>query len=139
MKKYIAIGSAAFFILVAVSVFALQGKNVPVQTAQEVQPKAADASSSGCGVNGSGCASTAGCGGASGGCSGEAADPAEAKLLTERLTAYLTNYYTTKRGYDSVQVQIEDFGCHQEATVTADGQLVDKLSISGSRITRIES
>lgn len=138
MRKYIITGSVAVFILAAVSVFALQGRNDNTATAREVKPLPAAAAGSGCGASGSGCGSYAGCGGASGGCSGETLNPTEAKARTDQITTYLTDYYTTKRGYNSVQVRIEDFGCHQEATVTQAGQLIEKLSISGNRITRIE-
>jgi hypothetical protein len=139
MKRYVIIGSVAVFVLVAVSVFALQGKSTQTATAQEVAPLAASTSSSGCGASGSGCGSSAGCGGASGGCGGEALNPTEAKARTDQITVYLTDYYTNKMGYESIQVKIEDFGCHQEATVTQNGELVDKLSISGNRITKLES
>jgi len=139
MRKYIIIGSVAVFVLAAVSVFALQGRDTRTATAQEVAPLAASTSSSGCGASG-GCGSgaSAGCGGASGGCGGEALNPAEAKTRTDQITAYLTDYYTSKRGFESVQVRIDDFGCHQEATVSSAGQVVEKLSISGSRITKID-
>ena len=139
MKKYIVIGSVAVFILVAVSVFALQGKSTQTATAQEVAPLAASTSSSGCGASGSGCGSSAGCGGASGGCGGEALNPTEAKVRTDQITAFLTDYYTTKMGYESIQVKVDDFGCHQEAIVSSSGQLIEKLSISGNRITKLES
>jgi hypothetical protein len=138
MKKFIIIGSVAVLVLIAVSVFALQGKETPVATAQEVAPLAATTSSSGCG-GGSGCgSSSAGCGGAAGGCGGEALNPAEAKIRTDQVTAYLTDYYTKKMGYENVQVKLEDFGCHQEATVSSDGKVLDRLSVSGSSITKIE-
>ena len=141
MKKYIIIGSVAVFVLVAVSVFALQGKSGQAAVAEEVAPLAAATSSSGCGASGSGgCGSSAsaGCGGASGGCGGEALNPDEAKARTDQITAYLQDYYTGK-GYESVQVKIDDFGCHQEATVSSDGKVVDRLSVSGNSITKIES
>jgi len=142
MKKYIIIGSVAILVLVAVSVFALQGKNTQTAIAEEVAPLAASTSSAGCGASGSGgCGSSAsaGCGGASGGCGGEALNPAEAKVRTDQITAYLTDYYAGKMGYENVQVKIEDFGCHQEAVVSSDGQVVERLSVSGNSITKIES
>jgi len=141
MKRYIIIGCAAAFVLLAVSVFALQDRSGQAAVAREVAPLTAATATSGCGVGGSGCGSSAsaGCGGASGGCGGEALDPTQAKARTDQITAYLTDYYTTKMGYESVQVRIDDFGCHQEATVTQAGRLVEKLSISGNRITKIES
>lgn len=133
MKKYIIIGSVAVFVLVAVSVFALQGKSGQAAVAEEVAPLAAATSSSGCGASGSG-----GCGSsASGGCGGEALNPDEAKARTDQITAYLQDYYTGK-GYEKVQVKIDDFGCHQEATVSSDGKVVDRLSVSGNSITKIE-
>jgi hypothetical protein len=142
MRKYIIIGTVAVFVLVAVSVFALQGKSGQTAVAQEVAPLAASTSSSGCGAGDSGgCGSgaSAGCGGASGGCGGEALNPTEAKARTDQITAYLQDYYTGKLGYKDVQVKIDDFGCHQEATVSSSGQVVERLSISGSNITKIES
>ncbi len=141
MRKYIIIGTVAAFVLVAVSVFALQGRSGQTAVAQEVEPLAATTSNSGCGAAGSGgCGSgaSAGCGGAAGGCGGEALNPDEAKARTDQITAYLQNYYTSKLGYKSVQVKIDDFGCHQEVTVSSSGQLVDRLSVSGNTITRIE-
>jgi hypothetical protein len=142
MKKYIIIGSVAVFVLVAVSVFALQGKSGQAAVAEEVAPLAASTSSSGCGASGSGgCGSSAsaGCGGASGGCGGETLNPTEAKARTDQITAYLVDYYTNKRGLSDVAVKVESFGCHEEATVTQAGQVVEKLNISGSSITKLES
>jgi hypothetical protein len=139
MRKYIIIGSVAVFVLAAVTVFALHGRSTQTAAANEVAPLAASASVSGCGASGSGCGSSAGCGSASGGCGGEALSPTEARIRTEQVTAYLTDYYVTKMGYEGVQITIEDFGCHQEATVTKAGQVVDRLSINGTRITKIDS
>lgn len=137
MKKYIIIGSVAVLILVAVSVFALQGKNTQAVATNEVAPQVA-AASSGCG---SGCGSleSAGCGSASGGCGSEAVDPAGATQRIDQITAYLVDYYAKKRGLSDVTVEIESFGCHEEAIVKQAGQMVEKLSINGTRITKIES
>jgi hypothetical protein len=139
MKKYVIIGSVAVFTFIAVSVFALQGRSTQTPTAKEVAPLPAATASTGCGASGSGCGSSAGCGGASGGCGGEVLNPAETKARTDQITAYLTDYYTTKMGYENIQVKVDDLGCHQEATVTSSGQIVEKLSISGNRITKIDS
>ena len=64
--------------------------------------------------------------------------PDEAKARTGQITAYLQDYYTGK-GYEKVQVKIDDLGCHQEATVSSGGKVVDRLSVSGNSITKIES
>jgi hypothetical protein len=140
MKKYIIIGSITFFVLVSVSVFALQSRDGRTAAAEEVAPLAAAASTSGCGAGGSGCGggASAGCGGASGGCGGEAVNPTEARARIDQITAYLQGYYTNKMGYKDVQIKVDDFGCHQEATVSSAGQVVDRLSVSGNRITKIE-
>jgi len=140
MKKYVIIGSVAVFILVAVSVFALQGRKGQTAVAQEVSPLAASATSTGCGAGGSGCGSgaSAGCAGGSGGCGGQALNPEETRARTDQISAYLRDYYARNLGYENIQVKVDDFGCHQEATVTSGGQFVEKLSISGNRITKLE-
>lgn len=141
MRKYVIIGSVVVLVLGAVTVFALQGKSgQPSAVAREVAPLPASNGSSGCGAGGTDCASVAsgGCNTSSGGCGGEALNPDEAKRRNDQITAYLQDYYRTKLGYDAVQVTIDDYGCHQEATVTQAGQIIDKLSISGNRITKLE-
>ena len=150
MKKYVILGSIAAFILVAVSVFALQGKGSPetatngtvtqAAVSNEVAPKQGDGVSSGCGNAAGGCgSSSAGCGGASGGCGVTDADPTANKERLDGIKLYLAKYYTEKLGLSDVSIEIESFGCHEEATVKQDGQVVDRLSISGNNITKIES
>ncbi len=144
MKKFIIMGSIAAFILVAVSVFALQGKGsqetvAQAGIAQEVAPKAGG-TSSGCGNAAGGCgSSSAGCGGASGGCGVTDTDPTASKERLDGIKLYLAKYYTEKLGLSDVSIEIESFGCHEEATVKQGGQVVDRLSISGTNITKIES
>ena len=145
MKKYIILGSIAAFILVAVSVFALQGKGgqetvTQAAVSNEVAPKQGDGVSSGCGNAAGGCgSSSAGCGGASGGCGVTDTDPTASKERLDGIKLYLAKYYTEKLGLSDVSIEIESFGCHEEATVKQDGQVVDRLSISGNNITKIES
>jgi hypothetical protein len=144
MKKYIILGSIAAFILVAVSVFALQGKVgqdtvAQAGVAQEVAPQAAG-TSSGCGNAAGGCgSSSAGCGGAAGGCGVTDTDPTASKERLDGIKLYLAKYYAEKLGMSDVSIEIESFGCHEEATVKQGGQVVDRLSISGNQITKIES
>ena len=71
-------------------------------------------SSGGCGT-GDGCGTGGGCG------SGGTAE----------------DYYFSQTGDRDVEITIEDFGCHQEATILKDGQEVMKLSISGGEVTEI--
>jgi hypothetical protein len=144
MKKYIIMASVAALILIAVSVFALQGTGdqetiAKAGTAQEVAPRAAG-TSSGCGNAAGGCgSSSAGCGGAAGGCGVTETDPAASKERLDGIKLYLTKYYSEKLGMADVSIEIESFGCHEEATVTQSGKVVDRLSISGNNITKIES
>ncbi|UCG38300.1 MAG: hypothetical protein JSV00_08915 [bacterium] len=144
MRKWVVIGIAAGALLMAVTVFALQVKNsTPVPAA--ASPQAQDASYSGCGA-GAGCgaqsadgAASGGCGAsASGGCGSAASSPEAARERLEKIQAYLTDYYTKKLGGSDIKVQVQDYGCHQEATVLKGAQVVDRLSISGNSITRIE-
>ena len=137
MKRWLVIGSVAALVLVAGSVFALQGRNAQTPVAQEVSARTADGSYSGCGGS-AGCGSSAGCGGATGGCGASATSAEENQERLGLITAYPTDYYGQKLGTSDVQVQIEDFACHQEATVSSGGQVVDKLSVSGNKITKIE-
>ncbi|MDT8396601.1 MAG: hypothetical protein RRA32_09205 [bacterium] len=139
MKRYVIMGSVAALVLVSVSVFALQSKSgqdtvARAGVAREVAPKAAGPSS-GCGTDGSGCGSSAGCGG----CGGLDANPREGKARLEKIEGYLVKYYTEKLGISDITIEIESFGCHEEATVKAEGKVIEKLTINGNSITKIES
>ena len=106
----------------------------------EVAPKQGDGVTSGCGNAAGGCgSSSAGCGGASGGCGVTDTDPTASKERLDGIKLYLAKYYTEKLGLSDVSIEIESFGCHEEATVKQGGQVVDRLSISGNNITKIES
>ena len=137
MKKYIIIGSVAVLVLVAVSVFALQGKNAGNSPSVEAVSPAASASSD-CATR-CGAIDSADCGSATGGCGAEAASTSKDGQRIDQITAYLVDYYTNKRGLSNVTIEVESFGCHEEATVKQAGRIVEKLSINGNRITKLES
>jgi hypothetical protein len=40
-------------------------------------------------------------------------------------------------GDPSIEVKVQNLGCHQEATVTRAGKVIKRLSINGGRITDI--
>lgn len=145
MRRWYITGGIMVALAAAVALFAVgqpDGSSVAVAAvATEVAPQTAPQEGySGCG-NGSGCGQTAGvsgCDASSGGCGGPV-DPAQSARRIDSIKGYLTDYYTNGRGLSEVSVKVEDFGCHQEATVLAGGRVVEKLSISGNSITRIES
>ncbi len=140
MRKWTVVITCVFFILAAATVLALQKRAPEVQTAAatEVAPLDYDSTQpADCG-NGSGCANVDGSSGCGGGC-GTSADPAVAKERLESLKGYLFSYYSKKLGETELDIEVEDFGCHQEATVAKNGTVVERLSISGSSIRRINS
>ena len=47
------------------------------------------------------------------------------------------NYYIDQTGDSDIEVTVEDFGCHQEATILKNGQEVMKLSISGGEVSEV--
>jgi hypothetical protein len=139
MRKWTVLITCIFFILAAATVMALQKRGAVVQTAtNEVAPLVYDSTQpADCG-NGSGCANIDGSSGCGGGC-GTSADPAVAKERLESLKGYLYSYYSKKLGEGELNIEVEDFGCHQEATVAKNGTVVERLSISGNSIRRINS
>lgn len=54
----------------------------------------------------------------------------------ERYGAYLAEIYSRKLG-GPVEVELKDYGCHQEAQVTRGGKLLKRLSISSGFVTEI--
>jgi hypothetical protein len=131
MKKWIIIGSAAVAVLLAVSVYALQG----VVTASDQTPlKSGEFRTTDC----TGCVTSSGCGQASGGCGRTAASPEQNSTRLERIEAYLVDYYTNGQGLNDITVEVESFGCHEEATVKQAGKIIARFSISGRSISPIE-
>jgi hypothetical protein len=129
MKKWIVVGSAVAVLLIGVSVYALQsGDAIPVQVQEATSSRRADCS---------GCVTSSGCGSAAGGC-GASVSPERNQLRLEQIKAYLVSYYTKERGLTDVTVEVESFGCHEEATVKQGGKVVERLSINGGSITKIE-
>ena len=139
MRKWTVLITCVFFILAAATVIAIQKRGAEAQTtANEVAPLDYDSTQpADCG-NGSGCANVDGSSGCGGGC-GNPADPAVAKERLESLKGYLFSYYSKKLGETELDIEVEDFGCHQEATVGKNGTIVERLSISGNSIRRINS
>jgi hypothetical protein len=87
-----------------------------------------------CGSSASGCGSSGGggCGSSGGGgCGSSAAGP-----NAEQIQAYLQDYYLKSLGV-GITVIVNDLGCHQEAEIKQNNQVIKRLSISGGRITDI--
>lgn len=69
-------------------------------------------------------------------CCGTSSSSLTAAQKSERIQTYLTDYFSKSLG-DGVTVVVRDLGCHHEADVLKDGQIVKKLSINGNTITEI--
>lgn len=82
------------------------------------------------GGSGGGCNSS-GPGGSS--CCGGGGAP----LSQDEVRTGALRYYVEKYGDSDVTCEVKDYGCHMEAEILKDGNVVRKLSISGSRITEI--
>jgi len=52
----------------------------------------------------------------------------ETNLATAALDYYRVNYGST----DGLQASVEDFGCHQEITISRDNQLVKRFGFNGN-------
>ena len=140
MKKWSLFVGTVVFIAVAGSAFALRlnsdDKSLPVIPRTETAavgdqgaPASQTAAYPGCGS--SGCGSSA----AGSGCCGSGAAPSQAQM--ERIQAYLYDFYAKEMGDPSIKVEVQNLGCHQEATVTQAGKVIKRLSINGGRITDI--
>jgi hypothetical protein len=142
MKKWFALISITFLILAAATVLAVQNFN-EVTVYNEVAPKSAAVSTdgySGCGgASGCGAGGSTACGSAgSSGC-GAPVDPEVAKQRVKSIQGYLFAYFSETLNDQSITVEVEDFGCHQEASILQDGKVIKRLSISGNSISEIRS
>ncbi len=103
--------------------------------AQQLKQGPQGPSSGGC--SSGGCASSAGrssgCGGAGGGC-GTSQGPVD----VEALKLQVSEAYGKYSGQSGFNVEIQDFGCHQEATIRRQGKVLERISISGNRMSLIE-
>ena len=92
----------------------------------------------GCGS--AGCSSGAGgCGGGNGGCNGGGSG-SDIQANPETINAIkqaVSDYYTQRFRDTDYSVEIQDFGCHQEAYVIKDGNKIMTFSVSGNSITEV--
>lgn len=149
MRKWSVLFVCVTLVLAAATVFAVQNysalteKRSDVSSVKdEISPQAYDAAAAGSGCGGAGGCSVSGasgCGsGASGGC-GAPADPAVARQRVESIQSYLYAYFSKAFNDPAISVEVDDFGCHQEASVLKDGKIIKRLSISGNTISEIRS
>jgi hypothetical protein len=140
MKKWSVFIGMAAVITVAGTAFAVRlssvydvSSGISAERAAAVEtektPVAQAALSSGCGSSECGAAA------AGSGCCKSGAAPAQAQI--ERIRAYIHDYYAAELDDPSIKVDVQDLGCHQEATVTRAGKVIKRLSINGGRITDI--
>jgi len=69
-------------------------------------------------------------------CSGPATGTAPANGRAAQIEAYLTDFYTGILGA-GVTVEVQDLGCHHEASILQNGKIVKRLSINGNAVTDI--
>jgi len=157
MKKWAVAGFlAAGIVLTGVTFGILQGRGtaegqgriVPVTpanyaevVAKQPAPRQYAGSSSNCGSNcgqsvrGS-CCSTPSSAAAGQGGAGQDVLQIDPALPPDKYGDFLAEVYAKKLG-GPVDVEVKDYGCHQEAEVTRAGKLLKKLSISGGYVVEI--
>ena len=149
MRKWSILFVLVFLVLAAATVFAVQnyvlspGSSPLASSAVdeiEPQPYSQSASGSECGgTSGCGVAGASGCGSSSSGGCGAPSDPAVSKRRVEGIQNYLYAYFSEKLGDPGITIKVDDYGCHQEASVLKDGKIIKRLSISGNSISEIPS
>lgn len=140
MKKWFVLGGVLLVIVVAASAFAVQQfvRIDQVSAVEEIQAQPRNASSSGCGSSGAPCGSGEFSSCASGGgCGGQALSPEQSSVRNDQIKSYIYSYYSQKLGDQDIVVQVQDYGCHQEATVAKGDKVIKRLSISGNNISEI--
>ena len=140
MKKWSLFAGVAVFVAIAGSAFALRintnDESLPVSPQTETlavngQEARSTQTTSYPGCGSSGCGSSA----AGSSCCGSGATPTQGQI--ERIRIFLYDYYAKDLADPSIEVEVQNLGCHQEATVTQKGKVIKRLSINGGRITEI--
>jgi len=72
-----------------------------------------------------------------GGCNGGCAIQGAQGTDLEALKKLAADYYTTTYNETGFEVEVKDFGCHQEAYIIKNGEQVKRLSISGGNIYEV--
>jgi hypothetical protein len=131
MAAVITVAGTAFAVRLSSMYDASSGLSAEKAAAVAIEnaPVGQTAASSGCG--------SSGCGSASAGSGCCRSGGASTQAQTERLRAYIHDYYANELNDSSITVDVQDLGCHQEATVTRAGKVIKRLSINGGRITDI--
>lgn len=105
----------------------------PVASAQQGPAGGCTSVGGGCNVRGQASQSSGGCG--VGGCSSSASGaPIDIKAMESKVSEAYAKYTGTSGFF----VEIKDLGCHQEATITKDGKVLNVVSISGDRMSLIQ-
>lgn len=128
MKKWMAFAGTLLVLAAAgASATYLQARDsAPAPSTALAPVTPAEAAVSAAGVSSAGCAC----------CSGPAAGTAPANGRAAQIEAYLTDFYTGILGA-GVTVEVQDLGCHHEASILQNGKVVKRLSISGNAVTDI--
>ena len=128
MKKWIAFAGIALVLAAAgVSAAYLQTRDSAPASSTALEPVTpAEAVAAAAGQSSAGCSC----------CSGPAAGTAPANGRAAQIQAYLTDFYTGILG-EGVSVEVQDLGCHHEASILQNGKVVKRLSINGNAVTDI--
>jgi cytochrome c553 len=70
-------------------------------------------------------------------CSGGAAGASDAGDRINSLKGYIYEYYSKQLQDPDITVEVQDLGCHQEAQILKNGEVIKKLSINGGQISEI--
>jgi hypothetical protein len=128
MKKWMAFAGIALVLAAAgASAAFLQTRDsapAPLTALAPITP--AEAAVSAAGGSSAGCSC----------CSGPAAGTAPSNGRAAQIEAYLTDFYTGILGA-GVTVEVQDLGCHHEASILQNGRIVKRLSINGNAVTDI--
>lgn len=131
MKKWFILGSVTAAAMLAVSVYAFQGK---ASSRNQAPEGSTEFQAAGC----SGCVTTSGCGSVSGACGRTSSSREDVQSRLRKIEAYFVDYYTDKQGLEDITVEVKNFGCHEEATIRQAGQVIARFSITGESISPLE-
>jgi hypothetical protein len=133
MKKIMMLTMVLAAVAVAGTSFALfrgEGGEVREEVSENLRPRSEIQSAEASGTDSGSTRPSCSC------CGGPAAGSAASGGQAEKIEAYLKDYYTKALGAGIV-VEVKDLGCHQEAEIRRNDQVIKRLSISGGTVTDI--
>jgi len=133
MKKIMILTMVFAAVAVAGTSFALfrgEGGEIQEGVSEDLRPRSEIQSAEASGAEGGSTRPSCSC------CGGPAAGSAASGGQVEKIEAYLKDYYTEALG-SGIVVEVKDLGCHHEAEIRQNDQVIKRLSISGGTVTDI--